>query len=210
MKQAFLTMLTLQNRMNSKVHPEWIDQQFEWYRAIWIECGELMEHYGYKWWKKQQPDLDQVRLEVIDIWHFGMSALFRPGQSLEDLATEMQQSINGYVYLGLDVRAATEVLASYSLEHKGFSVPAFWDLMHAIGMQPETLYQQYVGKNVLNFFRQDHGYKDGSYVKQWQGREDNEHLVEILQHLDSSGEDFQGRLYQALAERYQSLVPGAN
>ncbi len=53
MKQAFATMLAMQDKMNQKVHADWIAQQFEWYRAIWIECGELVEHYGYKWWKKQ-------------------------------------------------------------------------------------------------------------------------------------------------------------
>ncbi|MFT7292895.1 MAG: hypothetical protein ACI87Q_000741, partial [Pseudohongiellaceae bacterium] len=35
-----------------------------------------------------------------------------------------------------------------------------------------------------NFFRQDHGYKDGSYIKIWQGQEDNVHLVDILASAD--------------------------
>ena len=47
--------------MNSRVHEDWINQGFEWYRAAWIECGELMDHVGYKWWKKQTPDMEQVR-----------------------------------------------------------------------------------------------------------------------------------------------------
>ena len=46
-------MLQMQHRMNSRVHEDWINQGFEWYRAAWIECGELMDHVGYKWWKKQ-------------------------------------------------------------------------------------------------------------------------------------------------------------
>ena len=60
-------MLTMQDSMNTRVHPQWIEQNFEWYRAAWIECGELIEQYGYKWWKKQEPDMPQVQLEVIDI-----------------------------------------------------------------------------------------------------------------------------------------------
>ena len=64
MKQALVNMLNMQHRMNTRVHEDWINQQFEWYRAIWIECGELMDHFGYKWWKKQEPDMEQVRLEV--------------------------------------------------------------------------------------------------------------------------------------------------
>ena len=208
MQQAFITMLTLQDRMNRKVHPQWIDQEFAWYRAIWIECAELMDHYGYKWWKQQHTDVQQVQLEVVDIWHFGMSALFSQDKTIEQLAAQMHESISGYVYLGHEVREATEKLAAYSLTHKSFSVPAFWDLLHAVGLNPDTLYQQYVGKNVLNFFRQDNGYKDGSYIKQWQGREDNEHLVDVLASLDSQREDFQDAVYQALQQRYNAVTAG--
>lgn len=206
MKSAFVTMLDMQDKMNQKVHANWIAQQYEWYRATWIECGELIEHYGYKWWKKQTPDMDQVILEVIDIWHFGMSALFRDGVSKEQLAGEMVAALDGYQYQGQGVREATETLAQNCLATKQFSVPLFWDLMHAVELSFEELYRQYVGKNVLNFFRQDNGYKDGSYIKQWQGREDNEHLVEILAELDSQSASFGDDVYQALAGRYQALT----
>lgn len=204
MKQAFITMLEMQDRMNQKVHPDWIAQQFDWYRAIWIECGELVEHYGYKWWKKQTPDMDQVKLEAIDIWHFGMSALFADGKTLEDIAELMESQLIGYEAVDNDVREATELLAQHSLATKGFSVRLFWDLLSATGMTFDDLYQQYVGKNVLNFFRQDNGYKDGSYIKQWQGREDNEHLVEILAELDSQQPTYSDEVYQSLQQRYSA------
>ena len=206
MKQAFVTMLGMQDKMNQKVHADWITQGFEWYRAIWIECGELVEHYGYKWWKQQVPDMDQVKLEVIDIWHFGMSALFTEGKTAEELAGLMEQQLVGYQYHGQGVREATEALAQHTLESKSFSVPLFWDLMNAVEMDFDQLYSQYVGKNVLNFFRQDNGYKDGSYIKQWQGREDNEHLVDILAELDSSAANYSDTVYQSLQQRYQSLT----
>ena len=45
---AVSNMLEMQHRMNTRVHEQWIDQGFEWYRAVWIECGELMDHVGYK------------------------------------------------------------------------------------------------------------------------------------------------------------------
>ena len=206
MQQAFITMLEMQNRMNTRVHPQWVDQDFEWYRAIWIECGELMDHYGYKWWKKQTPDLDQVRLEVIDIWHFGLSALFKSGDNIEQIASQMLAALDGYSPKSVDVREATEALAENSLATKGFCVQRFWDLMQASEISFESLYESYVGKNVLNFFRQDHGYKEGTYVKTWTGREDNEHLVEIIDALDSSNENFADQVYAALAERYQTAT----
>lgn len=205
MKQAFVNMLGMQDKMNQKVHPDWINQRYEWYRAIWIECGELMDHFGYKWWKKQTADMEQVTLEVIDIWHFGMSALFTEGETLEDIAELIEGQLLGYQYSGVDTHEATEALAQDCLATKGFSVPLFWDLMNAVGLSFEELYRQYVGKNVLNFFRQDNGYKEGSYIKQWQGREDNEHLVEVLAELDSNAENFSDSVYRALSERYQRL-----
>ena len=204
-KTALVTMLDLQNRMNTKVHEQWVDQGYEWYRAIWIECGELMEHYGYKWWKKQTPDIEQVRLEIIDIWHFGLSALF-DGRSIEQIADGIITELESYQAGSLDVRAATERVAESSLRSKGFSVLDFWQLMAAAEFSFEELYRHYIGKNVLNFFRQDNGYKDGSYIKQWQGREDNEHLMEILAELDSAANDFSDNVYQALQQRYATLA----
>ncbi len=150
--------------------------------------------------------MDQVKLEAIDIWHFGMSALFAEGQSQDAIAEAMEQQLAGYQYSGIEVREATEALAQHSLATRSFSVALFWDLMNAVGLSFEDLYRQYVGKNVLNFFRQDNGYKEGSYVKQWQGREDNEHLVEILSELDSQAANFSEQVYQALAARYQQAT----
>jgi hypothetical protein len=206
LKQALVNMLTMQHNMNTRVHENWVDQDFEWYRAAWIECGELIEHYGYKWWKKQEPDMEQVRLEVIDIWHFGLSALFQDSKSVEQIATEIDVELTAHKPTGQGVREATEALALHALETKGFSPTRFWDLMLASGLDFDSLYTAYVGKNVLNFFRQDHGYKEGTYVKNWAGREDNEHLVELVAPLDTNAEDFSQQVYQALQTRYQELV----
>ena len=205
MKQALTNMLEMQNRMNTRVHEQWISQNFEWYRATWIECGELVEHYGYKWWKRQEPDMAQVQLEVIDIWHFGMSALFRDNLAIEQIADAMLEELAAYQPTGAGVREATEALAQHSLSTHSFSVSYFWDLMAAADLSFEQLYLAYVGKNVLNFFRQDNGYKEGTYIKQWLGREDNEHLVELAAELDDSAPDFAEQLYDALAQRYRTL-----
>jgi hypothetical protein len=202
MRKALLTMLDMQHRMNSRVHENWIDQHFEWYRAAWIECGELIEHYGYKWWKKQHPDLPQVQLEVIDIWHFGMSALFTRDGDLEAVADTIEAQLQDYQPSGAGVREATEALALDCLQTRSFNAARFWDLMTAAELDFEGLFRSYVGKNVLNFFRQDHGYKEGSYIKDWGGREDNEHLVELVESLDSDDPQFADALYGALQQRY--------
>ncbi|MBQ78008.1 MAG: dUTP diphosphatase [Cellvibrionales bacterium] len=206
MRQKLLTMLTMQDSMNTKVHPQWSEQNFEWYRAVWIECAELMDHQGYKWWKKQEPDLEQVQLEVIDIWHFGMSALFANYDSATDIADAILSAWSTIENQQLSVHQATEELAAWCLMHKSFSASHFWQLLVAVELDFDQLFVAYVGKNVLNFFRQDNGYKDGSYIKLWDGKEDNLHLVELTAELDTEADSFREDLYNALSDRYQQLT----
>ena len=111
MTPAILTMLRLQDQMNQKVHPDWVSQNYEWYRAVWIECAELMDHVGYKWWKHQECDMDQVQLEVIDIWHFGLSAMFDTAKDFEMMASQIVEAISTHDPVDMDIRTATESLA---------------------------------------------------------------------------------------------------
>ena len=203
MKQQILTMLELQNAMNSKVNDNWVEQDFAWYRAIWVECAELLDHYGWKWWKKQTPDADQVKLELVDIWHFGLSILLLESANEADIATAVEQQLAKANPSG-DFRADLEGFTLATLQSKGFDVASFGTLMAGIDLSFDELYTRYVGKNVLNFFRQDNGYQDGSYRKQWGGKEDNEHLVEAVAGLDHTSTLFKDDLYQALEQRYSS------
>jgi|TARA_B110000495_G_scaffold182846_1_gene178706 dimeric dUTPase (all-alpha-NTP-PPase superfamily) len=204
MKHQLATMLELQNGMNTKVHADWREQNFEWYRAIWVECAELLDHYGWKWWKKQTPDVDQIALELVDIWHFGLSLLLLKGYSVEDITAIVEDEFSN-PKSGGDFAIDLEDFTERTLSTKDFDVSGFARLMVGINMDFETLYVGYVGKNVLNFFRQDHGYQDGSYQKQWGGVEDNEHLVDIVAQLDTSAGDFKDELYKRMEARYKEL-----
>jgi len=200
-KQKLLAMLQMQDEMNCRVHPSWREQRYEWYRAIWIECAELMDHYGWKWWKKQSPDRDQVVLELIDIWHFGLSSLLQFGSSPEVIAAELMETM-GLVPPSQDFRLDLEQFAQETLVSRGFDSRQFNRLLCHMDVSVDNLYRSYVGKNVLNFFRQDNGYKEGTYRKLWSGREDNLHLVEVLESLDSESPSFRQDVYQSLADRY--------
>jgi len=204
MKQQLANMLELQNDMNSKVHAEWREQDFEWYRAIWVESAELLDHYGWKWWKKQTPDVDQIALELVDIWHFGLSLLLLKGHSVENITAIVEKEFSSIKSSG-DFAADLEQFTENTLSTKDFDLSGFARLMAGINMDFETLYIGYVGKNVLNFFRQDHGYQDGTYQKLWGGIEDNEHLVDIVAQLDTSAGDFKDELYQRMEQRYKEL-----
>ena len=69
------TMASMQEEHNIQVHPDWREKRYEYYRAIWVECAEMLDHFGWKWWKKQDKDLAQLQMELIDIWHFLLSEI---------------------------------------------------------------------------------------------------------------------------------------
>jgi|TARA_Y100001933_G_scaffold243440_1_gene272107 hypothetical protein len=197
------TMARMQDAHNVQVHPEWRTQGYRYYRAVWVECAELLDHFGWKWWKRQHPDLDQVRLEVVDIWHFGLSDLMRAGALDEAVADRLMAVTDQPAGDGERFREAVENLAGQTLSDRLFAMEPFVAVLDALPLPLTELFRLYVGKNVLNHFRQDHGYKAGTYRKTWQGREDNEHLVELLAGLDGVPADaVPERLYQALADRY--------
>lgn len=194
-------MLEMQNAMNTKVHAEWFNQGFEWYRAIWVECAEMLDHYGWKWWKKQTPDTEQVILELVDIFHFGLSLRIDGKTSYQEIAEQLTAELEKPTQAE-DFKQTLELLAASAVANKTFDATAFAGCMAQIGMNIDDLYRGYVGKNTLNFFRQDHGYKDGSYIKVWHGQEDNEHLVEVVKSLDINQANFADLVYQGLKERY--------
>ena len=201
MKNKLLVMLELQDAMNSRVNSDWRQANNEWYRAIWTECAEMLDHYGWKWWKHQQPDLDQVRLELVDILHFAMSDYLLQDDDNSKVATRILEEMASPDKIE-DIRLAIESMAQTTIADHSMHFSGFANIMQLIEMDFDQLYRMYVGKNVLNFFRKDHGYKDGSYIKVWQDREDNEHLAELLSSLDSDSDGFKDQVYQELQSRY--------
>lgn len=136
-----------------------------------------------------------------DIFHFGLSLRLMSGDEINtiasELAHELTQSSNES-----DFKLALENLASSAVTDKTFNGQAFADCMRLMAMDLDELFRQYVGKNTLNFFRQDHGYKEGTYIKIWHGLEDNEVLANVVNKLDVSNENFQQLVYQALEVNY--------
>lgn len=213
--QQLATMLSLQDKMNAKVNPDWLNAGYGYLRAAMVESVEAIEHHGWKWWKAQHKDLPQLQMELVDIWHFALSACIIDANGDVDASAKIiaAELASGQTVVAFDNQNydATQQSLLDNLElmtglcaAKRFSVPLFMHIVEQCDMSVDELYRQYVGKNVLNFFRQDNGYKEGTYVKQWSGREDNEHLVEVMNALDLSKPEFSDLVYQGLQARYQS------
>lgn len=215
-KEQLLAMLEMQAGMNAKVNPLWLDAGYPFLLAAVIEGAEAIEHAGWKWWKAQTRDLEQLRMELVDIWHFALSAEVVHndgdlGRTAEVMFAEFLDRTNSIDFDGrvysipqIDTIRRLELLIGLAAARR-FSIALFEALLNDCGMSWDDLYRQYVGKNVLNFFRQDNGYKVGTYLKLWEGREDNEHLVEILAAEDAAALDFRERVYAGLETRYRSM-----
>ena len=203
------TMARMQDEHNTLVHAQWRTQGYAYYRAIWVECAEMLDHFGWKWWKKQDGDLDQVKLELVDIWHFALSELLRQDRLEDSVADALFAVDTARASENKDeqeerFRLAIETLAQACLRTRSFELQPFVDAMAALPMTLDELFSLYIGKNVLNGFRQNNGYKSGEYRKLWQGREDNEHLIEVLNALTATPNELPDALYAALQQRYDA------
>jgi len=227
--EKVLEMLLLQQELNDATNGEGWEagktkngKTINWKRCIYMECAEMVDSFAWKHWKAidADPDWANLQIEVIDVWHFIMSLgledfaqNFRG--SLDDLAMQISQEA-GYIKLQtesrLDYATPNEIMAKVedlilnSVNRDHLDGPKlfedFFDLAYMSGLNLNDLYRLYVGKNILNQFRQDHGYKEGTYVKVWNGKEDNV----VMQALWEENAALTPKtLYGALQKSYATL-----
>ena len=79
----------------------------------------------------------------------------------------------------------------------------FFKTMLSLDISLEEVLKLYVSKNVLNVFRQDNGYKEGTYIKTWFGEEDNKFLEKTVS--ESTDLTYDG-LYAALKNQYAKVI----
>lgn len=224
-REKFFEMLRIQDEANSYLADgkDWRHNNNNWNRAIWIEAAELMEHYGgWKWWKSSpEPDLNQCFLECVDIWHFILSDI------LQDHSDTFIESHMEFWVKNIDekydvidcisVQDNIEEIAENAISPHTHGVDgmlfSFFELICRLGYTFDDLYKWYIGKNVLNRFRYDHGYKEGTYKKKWwvdsvTQIEDNQYLEYIFkEHVTGDEENLQEKIYENLKVGYNiSLV----
>lgn len=214
-KTQAATMLSLQASMNTKIDPDWKSARYPYLRAVVIEGAEAIEHHGWKWWKKQEMDLPQLQMELIDIWHFLLSEILLRNNADESASASFLENAiaqagstealvfdgQNYEFEEMDLLSQLQLLISVAGAGR-IEVALFASIMKNCELTWAGLFTQYVGKNVLNVFRQNNGYKAGTYSKIWNGLEDNEHLVEIMESLDAESADYNDALYAQLESRY--------
>ena len=223
--QKLLTMLRLQQFLNDTTNGEGWEKgvtaqgkRIDWRRCAFLEAAELIDSYPWKHWKDidAAPDRENIRIEAVDIWHFVASEALRHAAleakiDIEALAAMIAQS-KGYRAFAAgetvqlesfyDEIAVVEdfVAALFCRQNEIVALcERFFHMASVCGLHLDSLYALYIGKNILNRFRQDHGYKEGSYIKLWNGEEDNVVMQRILQEQPDITPE---ALYEALKECY--------
>ena len=191
-KEQLKEMLAIQDELNKQLNPDWINQGWDFVLAAKIEMTEAIDHHGWKWWKKQEPDIEQCKMEMADILHFLLSRAIVVVDS-HGLAKVFEQEFSHY-------RGSTFVFnAKEFISHTDLRLAAnyFAQACLSLGMDWQELRGLYLGKGILNKFRWANGYDDGTYVKVWNGLEDNEYLTGIIAaYPDWSADEIYTRLQE--------------
>ncbi|WP_323586047.1 dUTP diphosphatase [Aliarcobacter butzleri] len=214
-KNIFEVMVEMQHEFNKKVAVDYLEKNFNWNSAIIAESGELLESLGYKWWKKQEPDMENVKVEAIDLLHFVISeeiqSSFNHFSKIEEidekhiiLATT-QNCMNYFHSCPSDDVEDLNRLVDLLNYHKYRRIYIMKNIFDKLNMSNEDVYIAYITKNCLNKFRQDNGYKDGTYIKDWNGKEDNVVAFEIANEWGADEELFE-QLYKDLETYYNEEV----
>lgn len=193
-------LIRMQDQLNKRtIGDDWVDEEQDFLLAAGMEAAEAIDHHGWKWWKAGTPDMDQLRMELVDILHFVLSDTIRI-----DLTDELYRD---FPVLALHKnlpyilkRLAAECFADSDLNQVVYFLYAAFK---AAGMSSDEIFKLYVGKNVLNAFRQNNGYKEGTYIKVWSGKEDNEYLTQILETTNIQSPTVDDDVYRALTASYE-------
>lgn len=119
----------------------------------------------------------------------------------------------------ISINEKSEILSSYAMEGSILEIECYNTLKEVL--QKEMVLNKilpifrdieesldfntvgyYFGKNALNQFRQDNGYKEGTYKKIWKGKEDNVVMIEIISTIENPTLE---KIYSELEKAYKLI-----
>lgn len=156
------------------------------YLALLGEFGEFIDSLGFADWKEDIRDEENMLVEAMDICIFAMNCnhYLRKPFIRQDAPTWASYS---------DFQLSVEIVDLISKEK-------FLEIVALIFFVYPEVKKKIIGKQALNLFRQDNGYKEGTYTKIWNGVEDNVYMLKASQKDDS----FEA-IYEALSYEYSCL-----
>lgn len=187
-RELILNMLQNQLHLNNTAYSaEWLEKgktkEFHYSVAASQEIAEFINSYWLPWWSKAEQDLTNCKIEIVDALHFLLSeAIIIFDNDLESAADWIEQSLM-YALTRMKMGSTPHTLEMARLLQASINADGeevFLDLFvlsYSMNFTFEQLYALYMGKSVLNKFRQDHGYKQGLYKKKWDGVNEDNHFL---------------------------------
>lgn len=215
--ESLLEMFELQKKLNDETNGDYWEvgvnkfgKHIDWLRCIDMELSELIDSTPWKHWKNilLKPDLQNIHIELVDIWHFIMSYIIQERNIVKGVEETNNVLTNLVIPNGHYTDTADKlkyIILQQKFEGKNGDMineilKTFWQLCAMCGLTFHQLVKIYLGKNCLNKFRQEHGYKEGTYVKIWGDVEDNVRMMEALEELT---EVTFNNIYNLLEEKYK-------
>lgn len=211
--QMFVLQQKLNDETNGLIWTEGATKEgrhISWLRCIYMEAAEAIDSFNWKHWKNinASPDLDNAKVELVDIWHFIMSEAIHFGDTKFAefyIDTKPEKEANPE----LMVEILEKIIAAAAAANVDKSQNALYEItklffkaLATMSMDVSDLYRHYLVKNQLNTFRQNNGYKDGTYTKIWNTVEDNVIAFEIMKkHPDLTPDEF----YKKLENTYKTI-----
>ena len=209
-EQMFRKMVEAQDELNTLIIGEnWTEIQgrpLKWKMYAVAEAIELLESTeSFYHWKQNKEDLNNQFVELIDIIFFNISKDLASGYGYVGLVTEMKLAYKQAQSDGLIIG----IYGAVDFYLKARSDRDYWYALFTIAKildkSLEDVYRGYMTKLMLNKFRTLNGYKDGKYIKSWNGKEDNVVAFEIANQLELN-ENFEEVLYGKLELAYSAVV----
>lgn len=238
-EKMFKKMVDLQYKMNVlAAGKNWEsgitkdNKVIDWLLTIEMELSELMDSTPWKHWKKinSQIDTKNIKIELVDIWHFIMSYLLEEKNQIKTVEkiNLLYETYFNYEIEEKIVKNDLEVICTEGIKELYFDMKKtifklidkrkdklenrliinFFNFLYYMNFELKDMYKIYIGKNCLNEFRQNNGYKDGTYKKEWKfGNElleDNKVMLILLDKLSIS-ETLYEEMYRLLSEEYHGI-----
>ena len=192
LESRFPEMIEAQDALNRRTAgPDWATRALPWHIAIVTEVAEAIESLPWKWWKGGEADLENLKVELIDLWHFVLSwaiqeRLFEDGgysyrhiinkaNRIVETHFDTRENESGKIDQAALVNLLVQIMHHASSPES--AEPGCYDLVALVMSEilaayfhvatEDPLPARYLVKNWLNEFRQREGYQSdaGSYRK---------------------------------------------
>lgn len=228
MEHLLFNMFKTQYELNNMINPNWKNEltKHDFKTAIITEYAEFIESYDWKWWKKGNTNMQNIKLELVDIIHFTLSGMLLKLELetveiyLKNIDFSFYYNFNKKLKVNYSdrsdfVKKNDEIFTNFiNVFDKYFSDSAWYfqsvitlllDFIYVNGFGINDIYKIYVAKNTLNKFRLKNGYKEGRYNKIINNREDNDYVFEFIENYTKDIIELPNELYSYLSNIYQQM-----